>query len=95
VIGRLADEIELAVRVKVAKRLAHFDDAPFNVITKLALDDSIDVAGPVLQHSKRLDAKTLVTAIRTKSQPHLLAISRRDSIPVAVTDELVTRGNRK
>jgi uncharacterized protein (DUF2336 family) len=95
VIGRLADEIELAVRVKVAKRLAHFDDAPFNVITKLALDDSIDVAGPVLQHSKRLDAKTLVTAIRTKSQPHLLAISRRDSIPVAVTDELVTRGNRE
>jgi uncharacterized protein (DUF2336 family) len=95
VIGRLADEIELAVRAKVAKRMAHFDNAPFNVVMKLALDDSIDVASPVLQHSQRLDAKTLVTTIRTKSQPHLLAISKRDSIPVVVTDELVTRGNRE
>ena len=95
VIGRLADEIELAVRAKVAKRMAHFDNAPFNVVMKLALDDSIEVASPVLQHSQRLDAKTLVTTIRTKSQPHLLAISKRDSIPVVVTDELVTRGNRE
>ena len=95
VIGRLADEIEVAARAKLAKRLAHTDNAPINIINKLAFDDSIDVASPVLQHSERLDAKTLVTNIRTKSQPHLLAISKRRSIPVAVTDELVTRGNRE
>ena len=47
------------------------------------------------EHSERLDAKTLVTNIRTKSQLHLLAISKRSSIPVVVTDELVTRGNRE
>jgi uncharacterized protein (DUF2336 family) len=95
VIGRLADEIELAARAKLAKRLAHTDNAPINIVKKLAFDDSIDVAGPVLQHSPRLDANTLVTNIRTKSQPHLLAISKRSSIPVAVTDELVARGNRE
>src|SRR5712664_1037345 len=95
VIGRLADEIELAARAKLAKLLAHSNNAPFNIVMILAFDDSIDVAGPVLQHSQRLDAKTLVTNIRTKSQPHLLAISKRCSIPVAVTDELVTRGNRE
>src|SRR5664280_1380755 len=89
VIGRLADEIELAARAQLAKRLAHTDKAPFNIVKKLAFDDSIDVAGPVLQHSERLDAMTLVANIRTKSQPHLLAISKRSSIPVAVTDELV------
>jgi uncharacterized protein (DUF2336 family) len=94
VIGRLADEIELAARAQLAKRLAHTDKAPINIVKKLAFDDSIDVAGPVLQHSERLDAKTLVANIRTKSQPHLLAISKRSSIPVLVTDELVTRGNR-
>jgi len=94
VIGRLADEIEVAARVKLAKQLAHSNNAPFNVVMILASDDSIDVAGPILQHSERLDAKTLVTNARTKSQPHLLAISKRRSIPVAVTDELVTRGNR-
>ena len=33
---------------------------------------------------------------RTKSQSHLLAISkRRNSLPVQITDELVTRGNRE
>src|ERR1700737_197350 len=95
VIARLADEIELAARAKLAKLLAHSDNAPFNIVMKLAFDDSIDVAGPVLQHSQRLDDNTLVTNVRTKSQPHLLAISKRCSIPIAVTDELVTRGNRE
>jgi uncharacterized protein (DUF2336 family) len=94
VIGRLANEIEGAARAKLAKQLAHSNNAPFNVIMILASDDSIDVAGPVLQHSQRLDDKTLVANARTKSQAHLLAISKRSSIPVAVTDELVTRGNR-
>ena len=95
VIGRLANEIELAARAKLAKRLAHADNAPINVVKKLAFDDSIDVAGPILRHSQRLDAQTLVANIRTKSQLHLLAITERSSIPVAVTDELVTRGNRE
>jgi uncharacterized protein (DUF2336 family) len=95
VIGRLAHEIEGAARVKLAKQLAHSGNAPFNVIMVLASDDSIDVAGPVLQHSQRLDDKTLVDNARTKSQAHLLAISKRRSIPAVVTDELVTRGNRE
>src|ERR1700726_341983 len=97
VIGRLADEIELAARAQLSKLLARSANAPFNVIRILALDDLICVAGPVLQHSPRLDASTLVlvTNIRTKSQPHLLAISRRSSVPVAVTDELVTHGDRE
>jgi len=95
VIGRLAEEIEHAARAKLAKRLAHTNNAPFKVVKMLAFDDSIDVAGPVLQFSQRLDTKSLVSNIRTKSQPHLLAISKRNSIPVEVTDELVTRGNRE
>jgi uncharacterized protein (DUF2336 family) len=95
VIGRLADEIELAARAQLAKRLARIDNAPVNVIHKLAFDDSIDVAGPVLRESERLDAKALVANARTKSQPHLLAISKRKSIEEAVTDVLVARGNRE
>src|SRR5271170_4974656 len=58
VIGRLADEIEGAARAKLARQLAHSGNAPFNVIMVLASDDSINVAGPVLQHSERLDNKT-------------------------------------
>jgi uncharacterized protein (DUF2336 family) len=95
VIGILASEIELAARAQLAERLARVDNAPISVVNKLAFDDSIDVAGPILRHSERLDVKTLVANVRTKSQSHLLAISMRNSIAVPVTDELVTRGSRE
>jgi uncharacterized protein (DUF2336 family) len=94
VIGRLADEIEVAARAQLARQLARTDNAPLDVIHKLAFDDSIDVAGPVLRESARLGAKALVANARTKSQRHLLAISKRKSIEAEVTDVLVTRGNR-
>src|SRR6266849_7141230 len=94
VIGRLADEIEVAARAQLAQRLARNDVAPVNIIHKLAFDDSVEVAGPVLRESGQLDAKALVANARTKSQPHLLAISKRKSIEETVTDVLVTRGNR-
>ena len=93
VIGRLADEIEIAARAQLARRLARFEQAPVNIIHKLAFDDCIDVAGPVLRESVRLDSKTLAANARTKSQPHLLAISERKSLAEVVTDVLVTRGN--
>ena len=35
VVGRLADEIEVVARAKLAKRLAHTDNAPINVVKKL------------------------------------------------------------
>jgi uncharacterized protein (DUF2336 family) len=94
IIGRLADEIEVAARTQLANRLTHFDNAPVNIIHKLAFDDSIDVAGPVLRESERLEAYALVANACTKSQSHLLAISKRKSIEETVTDVLVTRGDR-
>jgi uncharacterized protein (DUF2336 family) len=95
VIGRLADGIEVAARAQLSKRLVRTDNASINIVKKLAFDNSIEVAGPMLQHSARLDAKTLLLNIRTKSQSHLLAISKRSSLPVVITDELVTRGNQE
>ena len=54
----------------------------------------IGVAGPVLARSDLLDNVTLVENARTKSQQHLLAISRRKALAETVTDVLVERGNR-
>jgi hypothetical protein len=95
VIGRLADEIEVAARAQLSKRLARFDDAPVNIIHKLAFDDSIDVAGPILRGSERLEPYALVANVCTKGQSHLLAISKRKSLEETVTDVLVTRGDRE
>src|ERR1700704_3932308 len=95
VIGRLADEIEVAAPAQLANRLARFDRAPVNIIHKLAFDDEIEVAGPVLQESERLEPYALIANACIKSQTHLLAISKRKSIDETVTDELVTRGNQE
>jgi uncharacterized protein (DUF2336 family) len=95
IIGRLEQDIETAARAQLARRLARADNAPVKIINKLAFDDSIDVAGPVLRESVRLDTKTLVANARSKSQQHLLAISQRRSIDAEVTDVLVTRGDRE
>ena len=94
VIARLADEIEVAARAQLAKRLVPLDKAPANIMHKLAFDDSIDVAGPVLQGSESLETYALVANVCTKSQSHMLAISKRKSLAPRVTDVLVTRGNQ-
>jgi uncharacterized protein (DUF2336 family) len=65
------------------------------VIRTLAFDEAIDVAGPVLTRSERLDNATLVENANAKSQQHLLAISHRNSLAATVTDVLVERGDRE
>jgi len=94
IIARLAEEIELGARVQLAKKLAPSKNAPLKIIKRLASDDWIEVAGPVLGQSERLDVATLIAVARDKDQQHLLAISRRKSIPKEVTDILVVRGGR-
>jgi uncharacterized protein (DUF2336 family) len=94
-IERLAADIEVAARARLSNQLAHTNNAPVRVVGKLAFDDSIDVAGPVLRHSECLDAQILVANIRCKSQDHLLAISKRKALEDSITDELVTRGNQE
>lgn len=95
VMGRLVDEIEHSARAAFGERIATIAHAPAGVTKRLALDDSIDVAGPVLRRSESLDDETLVTGARTKGQDHLLAISQRTQLSESVTDVLVERGDQK
>ena len=90
---RVAAMIESSARNTLANRLAKVRRAPSTISRILASDDAIDVARPLLERSP-LDNETLVTAARTKSQQHLLAISRRNSLDEAVTDVLVERGDK-
>jgi uncharacterized protein (DUF2336 family) len=94
VFGRLIDEIETKALCELSCRLAPVENAPTQVVRKLAKDDDIAVAGPVLQQSPRLADIDLVDIAKTKSQAHLLAISGRAGIAEPVTDVLVERGDR-
>jgi uncharacterized protein (DUF2336 family) len=91
---RVAAVIEKAARANLANRLAKMPRAPGNISCVLASDDEIDVAGPMLEQSQQLNNEILIATARTKSQKHLLAISRRSSLDAAVTDVLVERGDK-
>jgi uncharacterized protein (DUF2336 family) len=95
VMGRLVNEIEHSARATFGERLSAIANAPPKVSRTLALDDSIDVAGPLLTRSDCLDDETLIVGAKTKGQEHLLAISQRDRLSEDVTDVLVERGNQK
>jgi uncharacterized protein (DUF2336 family) len=92
VLLRLAAEIEMQARAKLAQQLAYVDNAPPKLIRSFAFDDAIDVARPVLARSARLSDADLVNAA-SKSQEHLHAIGQRHQLSEAVTDVLVERGN--
>ena len=93
VMSRLLEHIERAARAQFGSRLAKLPDAPREIIRELARDPAIDIAGPVLTHSERLDTDTLVENAKSQSQDHLLAIAARKVLTEPVTDVLVERGN--
>jgi uncharacterized protein (DUF2336 family) len=94
VIGLLAAEIETAARVTLAAQLAPVPNAPPRIISRLATDEAIEVAWPVLAHSECVDEQTLIQTASTRSQQHMLAICRRKTLGERVTDVMIARGER-
>jgi uncharacterized protein (DUF2336 family) len=95
VMSRLVEEVDVTVRAAFGERIAAMPLVPSGVVRELALDDAIEVAGPILRQCEQIGDEVLVETATTKSQNHLLAISQRRSIPESVTDVLVERGNQE
>jgi uncharacterized protein (DUF2336 family) len=92
---RMVATIEDSARALLAIRLGPYSKAPPKILSVLAYDDIIDIASPVLTHGEQIDDATLIKCAKTKSQEHLLAISRRKTLAAAVTDVLVERGDQQ
>src|SRR5258708_9384005 len=85
---------DISARIALAEmsaQLAPVAQAPRNVIRRLARNDEISVAAPVLAESARLSDEDLVEIAGTKSEAHLLAISGRWWLKEVVTDALLAR----
>jgi uncharacterized protein (DUF2336 family) len=93
VLCHLVKRIESKALVELSAVLAPIDNAPIQVIRKLARDDNIAVAEPVLSQSTKLTTEDLIEIASAKSQMHLAAIAGRSSLDEAVTDVLVNRGD--
>jgi uncharacterized protein (DUF2336 family) len=92
VLSHLIKRIEGKALVELSGRLSRVDNAPVEVVRRLAWDDNATVASPVLTQSRRLTDQDLVEIANTKSQDHLLAISGRAEVAPTVTDVLLQRG---
>jgi uncharacterized protein (DUF2336 family) len=91
----LVRRIETRALIELSRRLAPVDNSPVEVIRRLAWNDEIEVAGPVLTQSRRLSTGDLVEIAASKSQAHLLAICGRHELSESVTDVLLSRGDEE
>jgi uncharacterized protein (DUF2336 family) len=94
VLGHLMTRMETHALIELSERLAPINNAPIKVVHTLARDDEIAIAGPVLSLSDRLTTPDLIEIALAKSQPHLLAISKRSTLSESLTDVLIERGDR-
>jgi uncharacterized protein (DUF2336 family) len=95
VIVRLIDYVESRARFELSRDVAPIANAPQNVIHRLANDDDITVAGPVLLQSPRLTDENLIEIAERKGQSHMGKIAERAQLSATVTDVLVDRGDQE
>lgn len=100
VLERLVRTIELRALADISARMALTDiseqlapvaQAPPAIVRRLASNDEIRIARPILQESSRLSAEDLVEIAQTKSEQHLLAVAGRWWLKEVVTDALLAR----
>ncbi len=93
VLGRLSDMVETEARAFAAEKLAPLRRAPEGVVRRLANDDAIEVASPILAKSPVLTDRDLVAVAERKGNAHLTAIAQRQNLSEIVTDVVVRRGD--
>jgi uncharacterized protein (DUF2336 family) len=90
-IRAIADVSARMALAEMSSQLACVAQAPPSVVRRLAMNDEIAVAGPVLVESARLSTEDLVEIAETKGEQHLLAVSGRWWLKEVVTDALLAR----
>jgi uncharacterized protein (DUF2336 family) len=90
-IRAIADVSARIALAELSEQLAPVSQAPPSVVRRLARNDEITVAGPVLRESARLSAEDLIEVAQTKGEQHLLAIAGRWWLKEVVTDALLAR----
>jgi uncharacterized protein (DUF2336 family) len=94
IMDRIVDQFSRDLKRDVATSLATLPDFPNGVVRKLAADEDIEIARPVLRNAFSLTDDDLVELAKRGSQAHLAAIAGRATLPEKVTDVLVDRGER-
>src|ERR1700742_2385640 len=87
ILRRLTRDVEMAIRIALAQRLAEDATVPHDLIL-LLVDDSIEVARPLILHSPLLTERDALRLIAEASVAHQEAVAGRPNIGVPITDAL-------
>lgn len=87
ILRRLTRDVEMAIRIALAQRLSEDTDAPHDLIL-LLVDDSIEVARPLIINSPLLTESDVLKLIAESGLGHQEAAARRPHIGIPVTDAL-------
>jgi uncharacterized protein (DUF2336 family) len=87
ILRRLTGDVEMAIRIALAERLAEDPNAPHDLILLLA-DDRIEVARPIILRSPLLSDDDIVKLIAECDVAHQEAAAARPNIGVPVTEVL-------
>src|SRR5215208_5750060 len=90
-IRSIADVSARIALAEISIKLAPVAKAPPSVVRRLAANDEITIAGPVLTESARLSTEDLVEIAESKSESHLLAMAGRWWLKEVITDALLVR----
>lgn len=88
ILERLADNVEMTIRIALAERLADDITAPHDLILLLA-DDSIEVARPLILRSALLSDSDMLNLVAEASLAHHEVVAQRHHIGEKVCDALV------
>src|SRR3569833_83562 len=79
ILRRLTRDVEMAIRVALAQRLSEDTTAPHDLIL-LLVDDSIEVARPLILHSPLLTEADVLRLIAQAGRGHQEAVAARPHI---------------
>lgn len=93
VVAAVVKDMEAVVRAELSEKLAGTSVPISKTLKRFAMDDDIEVARPVLERSEGLSEEDLIEVVKTKTQEHMLAITRRQNVSEKVSGALVDRGS--
>jgi uncharacterized protein (DUF2336 family) len=92
ILRRLTRDVEMAIRIALAERLAEDATAPHDLIL-LLVDDRIEVARPLILNSPLLTDEDVLRLIAVSDIGHQEAVASRPHIGEPVTEALVQAGH--
>ena len=93
VLTRVVDKVDLDSRIALSEQIAPVRETPHALAHRLANDENVRVAAPMISQSPVLTDADLLEIAETKSDDYLIAIAERDTLAAEITDVLIRRGS--